>query len=317
MFSADLTRAVAREARAMRVEPAALMAVVQVESAGHVTARVDGRDEPLIRFEGHYFHRLLSGAKRREAVRRKLASPSAGAIRNPSSQTARWRMLERARLIDRAAADQSASWGIGQVMGANWRTLGYGSVAELVREARSGPAGQLRLMVRFIHRNRLDGALRDRDWAAFARAYNGPAYAKHGYHTAMAKAYSRHVRAGANAVETEGAGAVAPEPVAAAPERSRWFDVSGDRPTLARWARGEAVRRVQRILNLRPDGLFGPSTEAAVRRFQSRQGLRPDGMIGPRSWDAIERREDTARMRAFLLAPWRWLRRLLHREATA
>lgn len=316
MFDAELTRAVAREARAMRVEPAALMAVVQVESGGRITARVNGGDEPLIRFEGHYFHRLLGPVKRRRAIRAGLASARAGAVPNPSSQGARWQLLNRARTIDHAAADASVSWGIGQVMGANWRTLGYPSVAALVEDARSGPAGQLRLMVRFIRHHGLDKALRVRDWRAFARGYNGPAYARHSYHTAIARAYAKHVGAGANAVETEVGGAES-----ASPEREPWFDVDGPNPTLAKRARGEAVRRVQRVLRVPIDGLFGDATAEAVRRFQSKHGLRVDGVVGQQTWTAIERREDTARLRTAMLVPFRalvrWLGRLFGRGATA
>lgn len=33
-------------------------------------------------------------------------------------------------------------------------------------------------------------ALRERNWSEFARRYNGPAYAEHGYHTRLARAYA-------------------------------------------------------------------------------------------------------------------------------
>jgi hypothetical protein len=50
-------------------------------------AMIGGRAEPLIRFEGHYFDRRLSGTKREEARRAEgLSSPTAGAIANPASQ---------------------------------------------------------------------------------------------------------------------------------------------------------------------------------------------------------------------------------------
>ena len=311
MFDRSLVQAISAQARAMGVEPAALAAVVEVESGGRATARVNGRDEPLIRFEGHYFYRLLRGGQRRRAMRAGLASPRAGAVRNPASQAARWGMLGRARQIDRAAANASVSWGIGQVMGANWRMLGYQSVEALVETARSGTLGQLALMVRFIRHQKLDRSLRNRDWHAFARTYNGPAYARHGYHAAMARAYARHVRAGINATETVETEA-APS-LAAGTSPATWFDVEGHRPTLARWARGEAVRRVQRVLRQPVDGLFGAATKRAVERFQARLGLRADGVVGPRTWAAIERREDTARLRGWLFAPINALLRVWRR----
>lgn len=322
MFDENAQREIARVARGMKVEPAALLAVAEVESGGRISARIEGRNEPLIRFEGHYFHRLLSRAKRRRAVRAGLASPRAGAVLNPRTQKGRWKLLERARRIDRAAADASISWGLGQVMGANWQKLGYSSVAALVNEARSGVGGQVRLMARFIRADGLDKALRRRDWHGFARAYNGPAYAKNRYDERMAAAYRRHVARGANAIETRfetsepptDTPRVAigkPDPSRRAPPR--WRDVTGERPVLTIGLRGDAVRRVQRALGLSVDGLYGPRTRDAVRRFQCLKGLKADGMVGRASWPFIERRLRRQVLRSWLLVPWRWLWRGLRR----
>jgi hypothetical protein len=150
MFSKETIREIERAARQAGVEPAALLAIAEVESGGRVFATVDGRREPLVRFEGHYFDRMLDDGKRALARRKGLASPKAGAVKNPASQAARWRLLAEAAAIDREAALQSVSWGIGQVMGAHWKALGYDSVEALVAEARSGAGGQIRLMLRFL-----------------------------------------------------------------------------------------------------------------------------------------------------------------------
>lgn len=268
MFSEKTTTLVREAARRLEVEPAALLAVIEVESGGRAYTLVDCRREPLIRFEGHYFDRRLSPALRARARSAGLAAPTAGAIRNPPGQAARWRMLKRAAEIDRHAAYESTSWGLGQVMGAHWAWLGYESAEALAETARSGVGGQLDLMLRYIERAGLTETLRRRDWPAFARAYNGPRYAARSYHVKLALAYRRHAR--------RLAAAKAPP----AAERLQ----EGDR--------GEAVRHLQLLLRalgypLAVDGIFGAQTRQILRRFQAEHGLTPDGTAGPRTLAGI------------------------------
>lgn len=191
MFDPATVRAIGELARGLKVEPAALYAVAEVESEGHVTARVNGKDMPLIRWEGHYFDARLKGAQREEARRQKLASPIVGGIKNPSSQPARWDIVARAMKINRQAALESFSIGLGQVMTAHWRKLGFTSVDAMIERAKEGAAGQIDLMARYIDKFGLADELQRLDFTAFARGYNGPAYAKNAYDTKMAAAYKR------------------------------------------------------------------------------------------------------------------------------
>jgi len=190
-FSDAIKAEVFAAAEALRVDPAALLAVVEVESGGRAFARVEGRDAPLIRWEGHVFHRNLPPALRSRAVEAGLSSPRPGEIANPRAQADRYAMLRRAEEIDLDAAPMAVSWGVGQVLGENWRWLGYPSPQALAAEALSGLQGQVRLMMRFIDRRGLREALEARDWAAFARAYNGPDYRRHRYDARMAAAHAR------------------------------------------------------------------------------------------------------------------------------
>jgi N-acetylmuramidase len=192
MFSPNAIAGIAAVAAERNLEAAALLAVAEVESGGVCSTRVDGRDEPLIRFEGHYFDRRLSAGKRAVARAAELSSPVAGQVPNPPSQSARWRLLARAKAIDVDAALESVSWGLGQVMGAHWSGLGYADVGALVAEARAGVRGQACLMARFIEWAGLQPCLHRHDWAAFARGYNGPAYSSSGYDRKLALAYRRH-----------------------------------------------------------------------------------------------------------------------------
>jgi len=117
MFDQDMRTQIAATAKALNVLPEALLAVVEVESGGRTGAKVNGRLEPMIRFEGHYFYRLLPKRLRSHAWDQGLAHPRAGRIANPRNQTRRWTKLKQAIRINRIAALSSVSWGVVQVMG--------------------------------------------------------------------------------------------------------------------------------------------------------------------------------------------------------
>lgn len=266
MFDDATKSAIGEIARRMKLEPEALLAVAEVESGGKAFATVDGRKEPLIRFEGHYFDKRVPAAKRAMARAAGLADPKAGAVKNPSGQAARWALLARAEAIDAKAARESASWGLGQVMGAHWEWLGYSSVDALVAEARSGVAGQVELMARYIDKAGLADALRRSDWAEFAKGYNGPGYKKGGYDRKIAAAYARYVG----------------KQVGTQPKDS----------VLKRGSKGPFVTELQTNLvtlgyRVDVDGKYGEKTETAVKAFQKAKGLEADGWAGPRTIEAI------------------------------
>ena len=135
MFDAMTMKEITQAAEAAKIDPAALLAVIEVESGGKFFARVRGKDEPLIRFECHYFDRRLDEGQRAAARAAGLSSPIAGKVPNPRGQEERWALVDRAAEFSRAAALESVSWGIGQIMGAHWKSLGFGSVEELAQVA--------------------------------------------------------------------------------------------------------------------------------------------------------------------------------------
>lgn len=272
MLEKETISTITRLALEKNLEPSALLAVCDIESGGRVFARVEGRNEPLIRFEGHYFDRRLSGFRREAARKAGLASPRAGKITNPRTQPARWRMLKRAMEIDRKAALESVSWGLGQVMGSHWSWLGYATVNDLVAEARSGAEGQVRLMLRFIEKAGLTDEIRRCDWHGFARGYNGPAYRKYGYHLKLDRAFRKY-RKLANNPGKPGS------------------PIRGDKK-LCFGNRGSAVVELQRMLTasgfpVAADGVFGRKTRDAVTGFQKVSKLTPDGIAGPATMSAL------------------------------
>ncbi|MGI9352963.1 MAG: N-acetylmuramidase domain-containing protein [Rhizobiaceae bacterium] len=276
MFDDKLLSAISLIASDHDLEPSALMAVVEVESGGRLGAFVRGRFEPLIRFEGHYFYRLLPNAKRNKAIVRGLASPKAGRVRNPMRQASRWKLLNRAQAIDQPAALASCSWGVGQVMGDHWRWLGYASIDALVNEARQDAKGQVQLMMRYIRNAGLVEKLKIHDWSGFARAYNGPGYRKYKYDTRMHDAYKRHVHR-------------FDRPVAGC-----FLPARNGMHLLRYGSKGVCVRELKQNLKslgffLDVDGDFGPATEKMLRAFQSEYRLVADGIFGQKTLERMQR----------------------------
>ena len=48
--------------------------------------------------------------------------------------------------------------------------------------------------------------------------------------------------------------------------------------------RGKDIERIQAVLGVAIDGIYGPITERAVRNYQSSHRLTVDGIVGPRTW---------------------------------
>ena len=57
---------------------------------------------------------------------------------------------------------------------------------------------------------------------------------------------------------------------------------------LRKGCRGDEVKRLQRLLGIADDGIFGNDTEKAVRAFQVKNNLVPDGIVGAKTWEALE-----------------------------
>jgi len=50
---------------------------------------------------------------------------------------------------------------------------------------------------------------------------------------------------------------------------------------------GQEVKQLQLLLNIIPDGIFGPQTEQSVIFFHKSQNIIPDGIVGPITWSLI------------------------------
>jgi len=143
---------------------------------------------PFILFERHIFSRETGGGF--DAVHPDISNPVPGGYGAGGAN--QYERLGRAMELDRPAALRSTSWGIGQVMGFNAGICGFRDVEEMVAAVSLSEKDQLIAMAGEIVHNRIDSALRNHDWAKFARIYNGPDYRKNSYDIRLSAAYSKY-----------------------------------------------------------------------------------------------------------------------------
>jgi hypothetical protein len=214
-------------------EEASLWSVLAVETRGFGFLP-DRR--PKILFERHVFHRRTGG--RFSGSHPDISNPATGGYSGGAREYDR---LKRAMVLDRAAALESASWGLGQVMGFNARSIGYAGVDAMVDAFVRSEDAQLEGCARFIAANpALSAALKARAWARVAFFYNGRSYAEQGYDRKLGDFHTAYSKGPLPAVE-----------VRAAQARLSYlgFDPGGI------------------------DGVFGGGTRRAMQAFQQANGL--------------------------------------------
>jgi hypothetical protein len=161
--------------------PAVLHALSDVESRGF---GFDDDGRLIILVEPHVFsketqhafdasHPHLSYPK---WIRPKQGAPAPrGMEKHPyfNSPDERWGMFALQAELDLEAACCAISAGRFQQLGRGWRDLGFGSAEELIRLLWESELQQLAILIRYLLRHNLSRAVKDLDWRALARGYNG------------------------------------------------------------------------------------------------------------------------------------------------
>jgi hypothetical protein len=163
-----------------------LHAFMDVEAGG---SGFDSVGRPKMLFEPHLFYRNLGpGAKRDEAVRQGLAYAKWGAKPYPKESYTR---LAKAIKIDEEVALKSASWGLTQILGQWHKEIGYPTAKAMVEAFADDEANHLEATIKLLIDWKVDDDLKAHRWATVAKAWNGPQYAKHGYHKKLEAAYEK------------------------------------------------------------------------------------------------------------------------------
>lgn len=167
------------------VEVAAIKAVVFIE-AGKQMKGFYAPGVPVVNFDNTMYRRCIAKAKGGKGD--KNAKVPAGlkgyALRE-------WQQLTNARRTNLDAANMGTFWGMFQIGGFNYKLCGCKSVDEMVELMSKSEFTQLELFAKFITNSGMLPDLKAKNWAGFARKYNGASYARRGYHTRMAAAYRK------------------------------------------------------------------------------------------------------------------------------
>ncbi|WP_171492934.1 N-acetylmuramidase domain-containing protein [Acinetobacter ursingii] len=108
--------------------------------------------------------------------------------------------LSLAKQIHEQAALESTSWGQFQLMGENWKDLGYESVQDFVAQMQKSESLQFEAFLRFVEfksgtignkKIKLLDALRAEDWVTVFTLYNGKNYKKLGYDSKFIQVMNR------------------------------------------------------------------------------------------------------------------------------
>ncbi len=190
-------------AKRLDIEVAVLKAVNEVESRGR-GFNVDGSVKIL--FEGHVFW---------DQLKKRGIDPNKYVKGNESVLYPKWtkkfylggkgeynRLNQAINIFANApstvaaagaeAAYASASWGLFQIMGYHFKSLGYDDIISFVSDMKESEGKQLDIFANYIGVNNLQKFLKNKQWASFALRYNGAGYKENKYDEKLAKAYDKY-----------------------------------------------------------------------------------------------------------------------------
>jgi hypothetical protein len=150
-----------------------IVAFIEVETGGR--GFDDKTGKLIIQFEPVWFKRKVP-----------YAPSGLWSVNKVDVQSKEWLAFNNAYSIDKDAAMQSTSIGLGQIMGFQYKRLNYSSVGEMWDDAKKGEERQVWQICKFIVTDsKLQNSIKNKDWNMIATLYNGAGYKD------VAKKYNR------------------------------------------------------------------------------------------------------------------------------
>lgn len=232
------------------VAAAAIWSVIKVETHGF--GYLPDR-RPQILFERHVFSERTG--RRFDAAHPDISNPHRGGYLGGAAEYGR---LQTAMALDHSAALESASWGLGQIMGYHAIDLGYPDADAMVTDFVNSEGAQLRGFAAFVaNDHHLSTSLVAGDWETFALHYNGSSYKENDYDTKLRDSYTSM--------------AAGPLPDLRLRAAQAWLTYLG--------------YPVQGI-----DGAMGPHTRTALTKFQSDANIPATGELDQAAYDALKQK---------------------------
>lgn len=186
------------------LELAAVKSVNQIESSGKGFLAFG---KPRILFEGHVFWNELK--KRNIQPNSFLNSLTQDVLYEKWTKKyyrggeGEYERMEKAASISasplaKEAAYCSASWGAFQIMGYNYKNLGYNTIDNWVSAMNDHEREHLAAFGKFISMKSISGKklinwLQEKNWAKFAEGYNGSGYKENKYDEKLKAAYNKYI----------------------------------------------------------------------------------------------------------------------------
>lgn len=187
-------------AKELDCEIEVIKAIEKVESGGKTG--FDNNNRPLILYEKHVFARNSSdkyndkypdiSSKNGYKLKKKGDSIAVDILEKnyyAANSSANYKRLAKAYQLDRDAALKACSWGKFQILGENYKDIGFKSVSEMVSAHVKGQKGHLKAFIGFIKSKKLQNSMKSKDWAGIAKGYNGKGYKKFKYDERIKSAY--------------------------------------------------------------------------------------------------------------------------------
>lgn len=184
-----------QEAKKFGYPASMIKAFKEVESRGQGFLP-DGRT--IILFERHKFYGYILakfGETKANEIKRRAPNICNNERGGYLGYAAEYKRLEKAISYDEESALKSASYGLFQIMGFNFKACGFTNVKSYVAAMAVSEKNQLTAVLNFIRNDKkLSAAILIRDHEKVAELYNGPSYAAHQYDKKLRDADNKYSR---------------------------------------------------------------------------------------------------------------------------